>query len=157
MVSLSPVHRAGSSRDGNGQQSSERFVAYTGEYHHTDFGTVTAIIESVENLAICLWAEKNLRGNFKIAVFDNGGGDIFRHVATTASLPERETSEKLAAVEIHGKHAHSFNVAPWQTGDTALRGGYEITPMAAISGLVRYSMPIRCRSRCQSVIRSSAG
>ncbi len=34
---------------------------------------------------------KNLRGNFKIAVFDNGGGDIFRHVATTASLPERET------------------------------------------------------------------
>ena len=51
-------------------------------------------------------------------------------------------SEKLAAVEIHGKHAHSFNVAPWQTGDTALRGGYEITPMAAISGLVRYSMPI---------------
>ncbi|MDE6463149.1 MAG: 2-succinyl-5-enolpyruvyl-6-hydroxy-3-cyclohexene-1-carboxylic-acid synthase [Muribaculaceae bacterium] len=28
--------------------------------------------------------------NFKMAVLDNGGGDIFRHVATTASLPERE-------------------------------------------------------------------
>ncbi len=33
---------------------------------------------------------RGLRPNFKIAVLDNGGGDIFRHVATTASLPERE-------------------------------------------------------------------
>lgn len=35
-------------------------------------------------------ALRGLRPNFKIAVLDNGGGDIFRRVATTASLPERE-------------------------------------------------------------------
>lgn len=35
-------------------------------------------------------ATPGLRGNFKIAVTDNGGGDIFRHVATTRDFPETE-------------------------------------------------------------------
>lgn len=36
------------------------------------------------------FAMPGLRGNFKIAVVDNGGGDIFRHVATTRGFPETE-------------------------------------------------------------------
>ena len=35
-------------------------------------------------------ATAGLRPNFKMAVLDNSGGEIFRHVATSASLPERE-------------------------------------------------------------------
>lgn len=31
-----------------------------------------------------------IRPNFKMVILDNGGGDIFRHVATTRSLPECE-------------------------------------------------------------------
>ncbi len=60
------------------------------------------------------FALSGIGSNFKILVLDNGGGDIFRHVRTTAHLPECETYFAASPRMPFAELAEAYGFAYWE-------------------------------------------